>query len=486
MKEEEIGPFLEKALSRRFENDNIEYKKAKTDAPDHFYDTLSSFSNTKGGVLIFGVDEKNDYAVEGVDHPEKIQKSIENECSEMEPRVHPLVHLVNYQGKKVLVCEVPALDKPLQPCYYKPIGVHGGSFVRDGKGDVRMSDYEIYSLTASQLQNQAEHRTFPGLIDASLIDQTAENLFLENLLLHYPNLQNLSHEELLLNRGLRRNGLPTLTDILLFGKVPQMASANYVISCNMPATEEFGVNDETGKRFIATERCEGRLNDELRQALSFVQRHMSTAIVFKEDGTRLNRPDYPLIAVREAILNALIHRDYSPFKASEPIVLSLWNDRLTITSPGLLFGSMTLENLGHVHPDVRNPSLASAMELLSEAENQGSGVPTMRNELAKADKLPPFFEEVGEDFRVTFFKSTREELALKGPIKPEDILEYCQKPRSYASLADHFGFNEKRPAYFIASFVEPLIHKGLLELTLPTRQKSVNQRVVLAKKNDLL
>jgi ATP-dependent DNA helicase RecG len=147
---------------------------------------------------------------------------------------------------------------------------------------------------------------------------------------------------------------------------------------------------------------------------------------------------------------------------------------------------MTTENLGHVRPDVRNASLASCLEYLSTEENQGSGVPTMRSELEKAEKLPPLFEEVGDDFRVTFFKMTRKELGEEGKIKPEDIIEYCQTPRSYASLTLHFGFNEKRPSYFIDSFVKPLIGKGLLEFTLPNREKSINQRIVFANKNQLI
>jgi ATP-dependent DNA helicase RecG len=142
--------------------------------------------------------------------------------------------------------------------------------------------------------------------------------------------------------------------------------------------------------------AKGALRDQLRQALGFIQRNMATAIAFKEDGSRINLPDYPLIAVREAILNALVHRDYSSYKALQPITLSLWKDRLTITSPGLLFGNMTIENLGHVRPDVRNASLASNLQYLSTEENQGSGIPTMRAELAKLDKLPPFFEEIGQ------------------------------------------------------------------------------------------
>jgi ATP-dependent DNA helicase RecG len=349
-----------------------------------------------------------------------------------------------------------------------------------------MSDYEIYSLSGTQLQTQAEYRTFPNLIGEEMIDKTAEDLFLQSVLNANPNLQNLPKEDLLLNRGLRRKDLPTLTDILLFGKAPQMASAQYVIECNIPSGDSYGTSDALGKRFDASERCEGRLTDQLRQALAFVQRNMATAIAFKEDGSRVNLPDYPLIAVREAILNALVHRDYSSYKALQPITLSLWKDRLTITSPGLLFGNMTIENLGHVRPDVRNASLASNLQYLSTEENQGSGIPTMRAELAKLDKLPPFFEEVGDDFRVTFFKETRQELAVKGRVKPEDILDYCRLPRSFPSLAQHFGFKESQPNYFFISFVEPLIKKGLLELTLPNKKKSVNQRVVLANKGQLL
>jgi ATP-dependent DNA helicase RecG len=142
MTEDQIIPFIDRAVNRRFENDDIEYKTAKKEAPQHFYDTLSSFSNTRGGIIIFGINEKENYSVEGVDNPGHIQKAIENACGEMEPRVHPLIHLAEFQGKKLVLAEIPLLEKILRPCYYKPLGIHGGSFVRDGEADVHMSDYD--------------------------------------------------------------------------------------------------------------------------------------------------------------------------------------------------------------------------------------------------------------------------------------------------------------------------------------------------------
>ena len=115
-------------------------------------------------------------------------------------------------------------------------------------------------------------------------------------------------------------------------------------------------------------------------------------IVDPQTGMRKDRTEYPLSAVREIILNALIHRDYSIYTEGTPIQIDFFSNRLEIHSPGGLYGRMTVDQLGTARPDLRNPALALMMETLASAENRYSGIPTIRREMAAYGLPAPVFE----------------------------------------------------------------------------------------------
>lgn len=103
----------------------------------------------------------------------------------------------------------------------------------------------------------------------------------------------------------------------------------------------------------------------LTEALGFCKRNMKVkTMIDPETAERTDRTEYPIVAIREAVLNALIHRDYSPYTEGTPIQIDFFTDRLEIHSPGDLYGRLTVEELGHCRPDLRNPALATMAEFL--------------------------------------------------------------------------------------------------------------------------
>lgn len=100
-------------------------------------------------------------------------------------------------------------------------------------------------------------------------------------------------------------------------------------------------------------------------AIQFVSRNIRTkTIINSQTGKREDRPDYPITAVREAILNALVHRDYSIHTEGMPIQLIMFEDRMEIRNPGGIYGRIKIDQLGKVQPDTRNPVIASELEVL--------------------------------------------------------------------------------------------------------------------------
>ena len=105
-------------------------------------------------------------------------------------------------------------------------------------------------------------------------------------------------------------------------------------------------------------------------------------------------------AVREAILNALVHRDYSIHTENVPIRIEMYRDRMEVLDSGGLYGKITIDALGKVHPETRNAALANMLELLKVTENRYSGIPTMRTEFLNAGLPVPVFSVSHGEFKV--------------------------------------------------------------------------------------
>ncbi len=206
--------------------------------------------------------------------------------------------------------------------------------------------------------------------------------------------------------GLTREGAPTLTAILLFSLFPQGYFPQLCITAvSIPGTEVGQIGSD-GERFLDNRRIEGTLTEMLEEAVAFVRNNIYIkTIIDQTDGRRTYQGDYPLAAVREAILNALIHRDYSIRTEKMPIQILLFEDRFEIRNPGGLYGWLWIDQLGKVQPVARNPVLAAAMEVFGEVESRYSGIPAMRRELTQAAMPEPEFWDEQGTFVVCFRKA---------------------------------------------------------------------------------
>lgn len=473
MQETELLNLLMKVLERKTETLNIEFKSAKNGAPEKLYDCFSSFSNTEGGIILFGIDEKAGYTVCGVQNPDILEKKIVEQAKEMEPVVRPLMSMCTYEGKVVLAAEIAEMDSISKPCYYTGKGKSKGSYIRIGDADLPMTEYEIYSYDAFKYKTEDELRTCRR-IDESLIDQIQLDGFIAKAVTAKPNLVNMDRKTLVTLNGFSdKNGVPTVCGIMLFGKYPQYLSPNLDIIAVVCASKEYADESSTGERFIVNKRFDGTIPQMLESALAFVQQNMAVSTVIDDSGHRKDILEYPLKAIREIILNALIHRDYSIHTENEPIRLEMYPDRIEVTNPGGLYGRLTLDNLGKTKADVRNPFIAAALEIMNTTENRYSGIPTIYAEMKKAGLREPKFETVRGSFKVTLFNEKRMDAGIS-----EEIVRFCSKPRSKEVLARQFGFDEKHPAYFIKNYVLPLIEEGKLKYTIPEKPRSKNQQIV--------
>ena len=475
MQEAELKELITKILERKTETSKIEFKSAKGGTPEKLYDSLSSFSNTSGGIIIFGIDEKAGYKVCGVQYPDELEKKVVDQCKEMEPVVRPLITFCEYEGKIIASAEIAEMDTVSKPCYYTGKGKSKGSYIRVGEADLSMTEYEIYSYDAFKFKTEDELRTNKR-IDESLLDSIQVDGFIAKAVSVKPNLVNMDKKTLMTMSGLiDKNGLPTVCGIMLFGKYPQYLSPNLDIVAVVCATKNYAEESESGERFIVNKRLDGTIPQMLESGLAFVQQNIAKSTVIDDTGHRNDVSEYPVKAIREIILNALIHRDYSIHTENAPIRIEIYPDRIEISNPGGLYGRLSIDDLGKIKADVRNPFIAAALEILNTTENRYSGIPTIYSEMKKAGLMEPKFEDMRGTFKVTLYNSKRVQADLS-----EQIIEFCRKPQTKEVLAKEFGFDEKHPAYFINNYILPLIDEGKLKYTIPEKPKSKNQKIVVA------
>lgn len=481
MLESELLSLINSIVKIQSESNYIEVKAAKNGCPKLF-DTFSSFSNQQGGgKIVFGIDESDGYSICGVYDAADLQKKIMEQSLQMEPVIRPLCTTVDVNGRNVVCAEIQEVDLFSKPCFYKGAGRLKGSYIRVADGDRLMSEYEVYSYEAFKKKVQDELRTTERA-DLSDIRTAFFQKYLLEVKTKKSNLADLPEDKICRLQGFTDDDKPTLAGVMLFSDYPQAFYPQLCITAvSIPGTE-MSMTGNVGERFIDNQRIDGTLSQMINGAMQFVRSNMKTkTIVDTDTGKRRDRTEYPVVALRELILNALIHRDYSIHTDSTPITIRRFSDRIEIENPGGLYGRMTIDQLGKVSADTRNPFIANAMEILDETENRYSGIPTVLAAMEEYGLPAPVFTSERGVFKVVLYNGENTTVEVTDPDK-KLILDFCKQPRSRAELEKLFA-GKMTIAYVMSKYVHPLIENGALRLTIPDKPKSKKQRYVTAKIN---
>lgn len=480
MTKEELLEKLDEIQDSKCETQMLEIKAAEQGCPKRLYDTLSSFSNQDdGGIIVFGVDEKANYNECGVYDPQDIQKKINEQCLQMEPVVRPLLTVAEKEGKYFVSAEVPGIDLADRPCYYQGRGRLKGSYIRVGDSDEPMTEYEVYSYEAFRKKYQDDIREVPRA-SLKVLDQELLETYINRLKAEKPNISALADETIYELMSITKDGMVTLSSLLLFCKYPQAYFPQLCITAVVLPGDEIGEIGEYGERFVDNKRIEGNIPEMLDQALAFVRKNMRIkTIINPNSGKREDRTDYPIIAVREALLNTLVHRDYSIHTEGMPIQILMYPDRIEIRNPGGIYGRLKVDQLGKMQPDTRNPVLVTALEVMGLTENRYSGIPTIRRSMKDFNLEDPVFADERGTFTVILYNrdsirdNTRQRKMTE---KEEELLNFLKIPRSRNEIAEYLGIGTI--AYVMQTYINPLVEKGLVRLTIPEKPKSPKQRFV--------
>ena len=375
------------AVIAQGESETAEFKRSVAEL-EQVVETVVALANTRGGLVLIGVGPKGEVA--GVDVGQVTGERIANRIiGNTDPVIYPSVQSVEVADRKVFVIAVPESDN-------KPHLASGRAFMRVGATTVQMRRDEYERLLLLRRQSPFDGREAP---DATLadIDEGKVRWYLERAAHErnipvdpaLPAVENLKRLELARERDGRM--VLTVAALLFFGKQPRHFAPHSMIRLAR-------FQGATPSNFIDRLDLAGTLPEMIDEAERFVLRN--TRVAAKVTGfERREITEYPYAAVREAIANAVAHRDYD--REDVEVRVSIFADRIEVQSPGRLPAPLTLDTLGEEYA-LRNRVIAELLFNIRYIERWNTGILRMR-QLMRQHGLPePIFQEIGQTFRVTF------------------------------------------------------------------------------------
>lgn len=383
---------------------DIEVKSAAEAFPKDAVRSISAFANTSGGILVLGLSEKEGFEpVKGFD-AKKISDALANACrTQITPPVNASIHIVEIDGAPVVAAYVPEISPCDKPCYVTRSHMYEGSYVRVGDGDRKMTEYEIDRLREARRQPMHDLDCVDGATLDDLDPTQVAALLNRERALNPLVFGKLDDEDAL--KALRVLCLdetgelrPTVAGLLTLGLYPQSFFPRLGVTfVAFPGTREvpFG----SSRRYIDSREIGGSIPVMVAETLRAVERNTGTGAVV-EGALRRDVPEYPREALREAVANALMHRDYSPTSRGGQVQVNLYRDCIEITNPGGLFGGVTVDMLGT--PGVSATRNQFLSKLLSSVpypyeiegaryvvENKGTGYMEIERSLRANGMCPP-------------------------------------------------------------------------------------------------
>ena len=386
--------------------------KAGSQMSDSLLETVCAFANEPGmggGHILAGVARADDtlfpggYRVVGVNNPDRFQSDIASRCATAFNRpVRPRIAVDTADGVCRVLVSVDEVQPAEKPIYFKNKGLPAGAFRRVGSTDQRCTDDDLLVFyQGRQAATYDEHVIADA--DLSAIDPEAVAVYRRRRQKANANAAELQWPDPELHEALccatRADGIlrPTAAGVLLFG-TPQavrryfpMMRIDYI---RVPGRvwvadpdRRFDTIELTGPLFHTLPRTFAAITDDLPKS-------------FNLPAGQLNREDIPAVpsrVIREAVVNAIMHRTY---RTHGPVQIIRYENRLEIRNPG--HSLKAPEKFGDPGSQTRNPKIAAVLHDTDFAENKGSGIKVMRDKMEAANLLPPRLESdrVGDQFNV--------------------------------------------------------------------------------------
>jgi ATP-dependent DNA helicase RecG len=394
------------------ESVEIEAKESREIGPS-LLETICAMSNEPGrggGYLLLGVSCRDeslfpDYHITGVPNPDKFQADLASQCASVfNVSIRPQISRELKGDKVVLAVFIPEAQPHEKPVFIESKGLPRGAFRRIGSADVVCTDDDLQAL----YQGRDHHSFDEGMVKKCALedlDASAINEYRRTRAEANPNAPELGYRDEELLRSLScvdRIGeqlIPTIAGVLLFGKRATIRRVFPLMRLDYIRVSGREWVRDPDSRFDTVEILDPILL-ALPRAINAILDDIPKA--FQLPAGALQRRDVPLIpqtAIREAMVNAVMHRSY---RHKSPIQIIRYANRLEIRNPG--HSLVPDDRLGEPGSITRNEKIAAVLHETRFAETKGSGIRAMREAMSKANLGPPTFESDREkdNFVVTF------------------------------------------------------------------------------------
>lgn len=418
------------------DDETYEAKECSQKLSSDVWESVSSFANTEGGTLLLGLSEKNGFTPVR-DFP--LDKVCDQFIAGMgdggqegrltNPPTYEIERLA-FEDSVLLVIHIDELDCALKPCFITARGVQNGSYKRIDDSDIKLSANEIYAFQNATTPSNADRIPVPSAT-MSDIDKTICDKAIERAKKTAPRaLQGADTFEERLRRlnFCDQEGNIMLSGLLAAGYYPQQFFPRLFI--DVAAHIGLSKGGAGSYRFKDRVLCEGSVGNMVDDAVGAISKNLRTVSRIVGIG-RVDELEIPEGALREAVANAVVHREYEGRFLGEPIAIDIYDDRVEIINPGGLWGKAKSE-LANGCSTCRNGTLIKLLNYVPIpsndapiAEGNGTGIQFIRNECAVHGLMSPEFLPTIDHFKVIFrrptFSRSVEDAAIQ--IDEEDILK---------------------------------------------------------------
>ena len=381
------------------ESKNVEFKVKLPDDSKKYMKTIVAYANTSGGKIIIGVDDTRN--IVGVEPSSvfQIMDKIANAISDMcVPQTIPDVTFRTIQGKCIVQIEIyPGQNRPY---YIRSMGKENGTYIRVA-GTSRPVDEAILK----DLEYQGAGKSYDEIVNVEIDYDEKQALELCNDIQKYIaesrglpinrvrkiTVTNLENWGLLKKSD--QNYLPTNAFVLCTNNTFRFAK----IQCALFKGEDRAV-------FIDKREFAGPIYNQIEEAYQFVLKHINLGATI--DGiVRKDKYELPPESIREAIINSVCHRCYLEHSC---VQIAIYDNRVEITSPGMLYGGLTVEQAIEGRSKIRNVCIAELFSRMGIIEQWGTGLQRMIRGCREYGVREPEFADMGDAFRVNFYRSNIE------------------------------------------------------------------------------
>ena len=456
------------------ENEVIEFKKTTGELKEGIISIVSILNKHQSGKLYFGIKDNGE--IVGQDVSSKTVREVSKAISEnIEPKIYPTVNKIKLQDKDCILVEFEGDDIPYL--------AFGRAYMRVGDEDRQLSAKEITKLILKD-ENDI------GKWESKVSDYTIEDID-----------EKLLKEFIEKGRKAKRINFPytnkeeILKKLSLVNKDNELLNAGYILFAKEAKLEmQMAIfATETKLTFLDIDQVFGNIFKLIEIGEGYIRKNIKWPVNFKSGSMeRVEIPEIPLEAIREAIINSLIHRDFKNPKSNE---VAIYKDRVEIFNPGEFPEGFKPEDFIEGQGSIpRNPLIANTLYLSKDIEKWGSGFRRITEACHKSNTKVKF-EIRKNGFMVIFYRKTDEELfdlteenkktqentqethKKRTRNAQEDfILDFCNEPRSLKEILEHCGYKNARS--FREKYINPLLKDNKLKMTIPEQPKNRNQKYI--------